>query len=161
MTSLFASIRRSSHQEGDAVSRLPRTVVLVLAAGDLNMFTDAESSTDLSMPNLGHAAEISHIIAPFGLLLGDEERQNLFFDGCDAVAPVSNVAQSDNTLEPGHFRCFLSFQLEGGLANIGSAPSFVTISPLIGLDDDEICRRLWEGKSCVVRYVRFHSKVQM
>jgi hypothetical protein len=79
---LLASIKRSSHHEAEVVSLFPLTVVLVLAAGDLTMFTDTSSSKlNLFVLARGQAADISHVIAPLGLLLGDEERQNLRFDG--------------------------------------------------------------------------------
>jgi hypothetical protein len=46
------------------------------------MFTDTSSSKlNLFVLARGQAADISHVIAPLGLLLGDEERQNLRFDG--------------------------------------------------------------------------------
>jgi hypothetical protein len=82
VTSLFESIKRSSHHDAEAVSLFPLTVVLVLAAGDLTIFTDAKScKLDLSEPILGQAAEISQSNAPLGLPLGEDERQNLFLDG--------------------------------------------------------------------------------
>lgn len=82
VTSLFASIKRSSHHEAEVVSFFPLTVVLVLAAGDLTMFTDAESSkVDLTESGLSQAAATSQRVAPLGLLLGDEDKQNRLYDG--------------------------------------------------------------------------------
>ena len=82
VTSLFASIKRSSHHDVEEVSFFPLTVVLILAAGDLKICTYAESSKCDSLDSiLGQAAEISQSVAPLGLLLGEEDRQNLLLEG--------------------------------------------------------------------------------
>ena len=171
VTSLLASISFPSHQV--AVGFVSASFFLLTALilddaddpfGDLNIVTVAESRgrdilpTSDDAPSRGHDVATSHTVAPLGVPFGIECRQNLLPVTRDAVEPVSadihaDVANADHDRGPCRK---LLFQPDDG-AEIdekrGSVPSFVTINPAMVFVDRMPC----DGRSWVVRYIRFHS----
>ena len=145
--------------------------------GERSTVTDAESRGRAppcdAAPDRGHDAAALQTMAPVGKPFGIEWRQNLFPVARVAVEPVSAYIQADDDDDEadvdddhGFFgpaatlpRKFLQPAEEEEEEDDedekrGSSPSFVTMNPAALPPAD---RTLCDGRSCVVRYTRFHS----
>jgi len=151
--------------------------------GERSTVTDAESRGRACFPSSpppgdappdrGHDAAALQTTAPTGKPFGIECRQNLFPVARVAVEPVSAYIQADeddddddDVDDHGFFgpaatlpRKFLQPAEEEEEDDDedekrGSSPSFVTMNPAAAPPAD---RTLCDGRSCVVRYTRFHS----
>ena len=147
--------------------------------GERSTVTDAESRGRAcfpssppgdAAPDRGHDAAALQTMAPVGKPFGIECRQNLFPVARVAVEPVSAYIQADDDDDDedvddhGFFgpaatlpRKFLQPAEEEDDdedEKRGSSPSFVKMNPAAAPPAD---RTLCDGRSCVVRYTRFHS----